>query len=213
MRFEQYRYLWPPRPETATAPANLRFYEAQGWWAQAKLNGTCTTLYVPPVGGTIAMGRHGPEHRLKWQPGDRWEQFRRRLPNGQWFVFVGELLHTRGVGITDTVYLFDILVDRGEYLVGQTYAERWRRLSRLCDAHPYPKEGTHSVVTPGVWVAANHATGYAAWPEAIRSSPAKSAIEGIVLKKPNAELRPCGSASANARWQHKWRRPTDHLSF
>ncbi len=214
MRYDSYRYLWPPRPETAAAPNTLPLYERQGWWAQAKMNGTCTTIYVPPDRKTFAMGRHGPDNRIGWQPGERWAAFQRTLPGQDWYVFVGELLHTKGVGVRDTVYLFDLLVDDGNYLVGVTYHARWARLERLCEAFPAATtEDTHQVVTPGIWLAANHQHGFRDWFGSIRAIPGKPPVEGLVFKDPDAPLRICSRATANAIWQHKCRRETDHLSF
>lgn len=215
MRYDRYRYLYPPRPETAAAPTTLSSYEAQGWWAQAKMNGTNTTLYVPPDRKSFAMGRQGPENRIGWQPGDRWASFQHSLPGAGWYVFVGELLHSKGVGVRDTLYLFDILVDDGEYLVGATYRQRSHRLAALCKlfaAEPWV-EHTHQVIAPGVWLAASHGHSFAKWFAAIRNLPGKPPVEGLVFKDPRARLLLCGTATANAKWQHKCRRATDHLSF
>jgi hypothetical protein len=220
MRYDTYRYLYPPRPETAAAPSTLQHYEQLGWWAQAKMNGTCTTIYVGSSDGigraSFAMGRHGPDNRLGWQPGPRWLDLQQQLPGTGWYVFVGELLHSKGVGVRDTVYLFDLLVDDGEYLVGVPYRERFERLRRLChDANSIPsdRQSTHTVVSSGVWLAENHAHSFNDWFASIRDLPGKPPVEGLVFKDPKARLLPCGSASANAKGQHKCRRATDHLSF
>jgi hypothetical protein len=217
MRYDSYRYLFPPRPERAGAPNTLSVYEAQGWVGQAKMNGTCCTIYVPPVKGrrSFAMGRHGPENRLQWQPGESWQNFQSHLPGTGWYVFVGELLHDKGVGVRDTFYIFDMLVEDGEYLIGTTFRDRYARLAKLCAATPGERsvEHTHTVITPGIWLATNHAHSFTAWHESIRNMPGKPPIEGLVFKRPDAKLLPCGRASANASWQAKCRRASDHLSF
>jgi hypothetical protein len=217
VRYDSYRYLWPPRPETAAAPNTLRHYEERRWWGSAKMNGTCTTIYVPPDRkGAFAMGRHGPDNVIKsWQPGERWNAFQATLPGDGWYVFVGELLHSKGVGVKDTMYLFDLLVDGGDYLLGTSYSQRWHRLAALCQvfaAEPFV-EVTHTVIAPGVWLASNHARGFTDWLASIQDMPGKPPIEGLVFKDPNARLLPCTKATANAKWQHKCRRATNHLSF
>jgi hypothetical protein len=214
MRFTEYRYLFPPRPETAAAPTTLSLYETQGWWVQAKMNGTCCTLYVPPDRNSFAMGRHGPENRLGWQPGARWKALQARLPGEGWYVLVGELLHSKGVGVRDTVYLFDLLVDDGEYLIGAPYRDRHQRLARLCElTGPHQFEPLYTVITPGVWLAVNHEHDFPSWFTAIRNVPGRPPIEGLVLKLPDAKLLPCGLASANSKWQAKCRVATNNLSF
>lgn len=217
MEYSSYRYLWPPRPEEAVAPTSLAMFEPMRWWAQAKMDGTNCTVYVPPAKGddAFAMGRAGADNRLVWQPGERWRTFESYLPGKGWYAFQGELLHTRGVGVRDTIFLFDLLVDDGEYLIGTTYAERYHRLATLCGnvgAEPWV-EDTHMVITPGVWLATNRARAFSEWFAAIRNLPGKPPVEGLVFKNPNGKLAPCTRAVSNAVWQRKCRRPTDHLSF
>jgi len=41
MIFEQFQYLYPPRPEKAVQRPFLGFYQDRGFLAQAKKNGRC----------------------------------------------------------------------------------------------------------------------------------------------------------------------------
>lgn len=214
MRFDQYRYLYPPRPEIAAAPNTLHLFETMGWLAQAKMNGTNCTIYIGPEGQCFAMGRHGPDNPLQWQPGAPWRAFQATLPGDGWYAFVGELLHSKGVGVRDTVYLHDLLVDDGEYLIGATYSQRWHRLAALCRVFAAESvEATHTVVTPGVWLATPHRHSFPAWFDAIQALPAKAAVEGLVFKDPEAKLALCSRASANSRGQHKCRVPSTNVAF
>ena len=214
MKYPTYRYLWPPRPETKIAPTDLGAIEKMGdWWGQAKMNGTNCTLYVPAKGTfaqTVAMGRHGPDHKLDWQPGEAWQAFAQTLAGG-WYVFVGELLHSKGVGVRDTIVLFDLLVDDGEYLVGVTYAERFARLRELLDHYNRdPRmEVTHHEYNEGVWLIQNRARAFRLWFDA----PAPAMVEGLVFKQKNARLKLCCRATANAGWQAKCRQPKANVSF
>jgi len=213
MNYDTYRYLYPPRPETTIAPPDLGVIEGLGsWWGQAKMNGICTTIYVEPDGGrNFAMGRHGPDHKLDWQPGKAWMAFADTLSSG-WYVFVGELLHSKVKGgPKDTIVLFDLLVEDGEYLIGQTYQERFRRLERLLkffNSEPFC-ELTHKEFNEGVWLVNNHQRGFKDW----FAAPAPDYVEGLVFKDKNAKLLPCGRQTANKGWQVKCRRPTANKSF
>lgn len=217
MHYPMYRYLYPPRPTTAGAPSTLHNYEASGWLGQAKMNGTCTTLYVRPDQSNFAMGRAGPANKLIWQPGDRWNAFQKRLfPGTGWYVFVGELLHSKGVGVRDTIYLHDLLVENGNYLVGVTYRDRMRLLKWLCDGHDHSQREihhTHTIICPGVWLAHSHLHSFTEWFDSIRNMPGKPPVEGLVFKDPDSKLMPCGSATSNVKGQHKCRVATNHLSF
>jgi len=212
MRYDSYRYLYPPRPDMAVAAATLPLLEIEGAWAQAKMNGTCCVIFVPPDGKAFALGRHGPDNRLQWQPGTRWEAFQARFPGEGWYVLVGELLHSKGVGVRDTVYLFDLLVDDGEYLVGQTYRERYLRLRKLCGKPELVSE-THGLIREGIWLAFNRTRGFAKWFAEIGAAPGSPMIEGLVFKSPDSKLKLCGRPKANSVGQHKCRRPTANLSF
>jgi hypothetical protein len=208
MIYDSYRYLWPARPERALAPEHLS--ELKGYWAQAKLNGTNTTLYIPPDGKVFARGRHGDEALKTWSPGEQLQAFVEQLPRGDWYVIQAELLHSKGIGVKDTLYLHDILVDFGDYLVGETYRQRYRRLAELCNLVPdYRTYEPWRVAMPGIWLANNHGDLRAAF-ERWRDDPR---IEGIVAKNPEAKLMPCGRPTANARWQVKSRYPKANLAF
>lgn len=212
MKYESYRYLWPPRPVIKIAPTDLGVIEGMGWWGQAKMNGTCCTLYVPPKSmdeRSFAMGRHGPGNRLDWQPGSAWMTFADTLKGG-WHVFVGELLHSKGVGVRDTVVLFDLLVAEGEYLVGMSYADRFAKLTELLNNFAEPwLEATHREYNDGVWLIENRARAFREWFDA----PAHPMVEGLVFKQKNAGLRLCARANSNAAWQVKCRRPKANVSF
>jgi len=219
VNYDAYRYLYPPRPENTIAPTDLGVIESMGWWGQAKFNGTCCTIYVPAwrtregaSGRSTAMGRHGPENRLTdWQPGKAWEAFSSTLSAG-WYVFVGELLHSKVKGgPKGTIVLFDLLVEDGEYLVGERYQERFRRLERLLkfyNSEPFC-ELTHKEFNEGVWLVNNHGRGFKDW----FAAPAPDYVEGLVFKDKNAKLLPCGRQTANKGWQVKCRRPTANKSF
>ena len=50
------------------------------------------------------MGRHGPDNKIVWQPGQRWQAYQAGLQGQGYYVFVGELLHSKGVGVKDMIY-------------------------------------------------------------------------------------------------------------
>lgn len=46
MKYTEYEYLWPPRPERKVPPTTHAFYQKRGYWAQVKKNGTCTVIFA-----------------------------------------------------------------------------------------------------------------------------------------------------------------------
>lgn len=208
MRYDAYKYLYPPRPEQQQAPRLLRHYEDAGWWAQIKMNGNCAVIAVAPDRSLMVRHRHGDRAFSYWQPRDYHAEAFRGWPGDGWYVVVGELLHTRGVGVKDTLYLFDLLVHDGDYLVGVPFRARQARLAMLCK--PERSGGvSHDVINDHVWLARNHSAGL----DALYESLTAPHLEGLVLKDPNAGLKLCSSPTGNGSWQVKVRRPTEHIGF
>lgn len=210
LRFEKYRYLWPPRPSNNKAimvPA-IAHFEKQGWVAQVKKEGTCSVLAVTPERTIKAMNRHEEEHKL-WSPTAASTKAFLDLPGDGWYVFVAELLHSKVAGgPKDTNYLFDILVADGNYLVGKTFAERQAILSDLFP-HAIDETFSHRVITPNTWVAKLHTNGFQ---ELFRGLTAPE-DEGVVIKNPNAPLEMCSRESSNNGWQVKCRRAKKRIGF
>lgn len=217
MKYDRYAYLWPPRPERAQGAALLHSYQQQGWWAQAKMDGTCLVLAVHGrcTHQLVARTRHGDKPPARWYPGEACQAFARRLPGQGWYVFVAELLHTRGVGVKDTIYLHDVLVDDGNYLVGETMGARARRLSSIfglpfiIDRGLTPTPWSHVIVSDGIWLVRNHDRRF----RELWDNPPGAYVEGLVLKDPAAHLRLCASPTANSAGLAKCRYSTDQLNF
>ena len=197
----QYQYLWPPRPRKQIPLNLLTYYEQQGWIAQLKKNGTCTVLYLTPDKKVIAKTRHKTDHKL-WTPGQELTDQLALLPGKDWYVFVGELLHSKTKEIKDTLYLFDLLVDEGLYLAGHTLTNRLRRLHSLFPRRAKSIRSGHYVVSPKLWVAETIKSNF----EKVFLSLSAPEDEGLVLKDPQAKLNWCVSQHANCATQVKCRR-------
>ena len=219
MHYDQYCYLWPPRPERAQGANLLHTYERQRWWAQAKMNGQCLVLAISPEREIIARGRHGDEAPKLWCPGENLQRLADQLPGRGWHVLVCELLHTKGVGVKDTVYLHDILVDDGDYLIGVPMRDRQRRLHKLVhwpfalhagpNSDPGDWSHTEFPYLPGIWLTINHHKHF----RALYDQRPGPYVEGLVLKDPDAPLALCSKAGRNSEWQAKCRYPNNMLSF
>lgn len=137
--------------------------------------------------------RHNEDHKL-WTPTREAIDFFAGFKDS---VFVFELLHSKVIGIRDTIYIFDVLRYVGRDLVGTTLAERLDLLSKIT---PFSKNIS---VAP---VYHQDLTG-------LYRSLTNPADEGIVLKNPNAILLDCNRDSLNAGWQVKCRRATKNYGF
>lgn len=199
--YTEFRYLYPPRPENKVAPMTMNMMPKLGYVAQKKRNGTCTIIFAR--GSEVIFKTRHPEyengnHRA-WQPNDRHMEFFGSLSN-KWNVFVGELLHSKGEGVRDEIFLFDQLVHEGTYLVGSTFIERQALMvARWPDGED---EGDQFRIHEHVALAKLITKDFKKEFENLNTLD-----EGLVFKLAQGKLRPCVSANANSAWQSKCRHP------
>ena len=208
MKYEAYRYLWPPRPEKAAPPELMGFYERRGWIAQIKKNGTCTVVFARGD-EVIFKTRHNDDHK-SWAPQSHHAEF--FSGRDAWNVYVAELLHSKGPHVKNHLYLFDILVSDGEELIGTSLQDRQRLLQ---SRFPGPKA---DIAGSRAGLGARFITQDVSQAEIIKD-PAKcwptlgGLDEGLVFKDPKAALKPCIVGTSNGAWQIKIRRPHANYSF
>jgi len=202
MHFHTYSYLYPPRPENKIAKPQLAFFENQGYWAQKKKNGTCTMIFAR-CNEIIYKTRHNDDHKL-WTPqGDHNAFFAGRV---KWNVYVAELLHSKvSGGPKDELYIFDQIVKDGVQLVGTTFAER---VTMLFEEFDGTDEGDQVRIAPRITLAKCFNEGFAEMFDTLKPED-----EGLVLKNPLAELKPCFKADSNSGWQVKCRIGHRNYSF
>lgn len=213
MNYDHYEYLWPPRPEQVIPPSTIPLYEAQGWMAQVKKNGTCTVIFTDGE-QVIYKTRHNDDHKA-WTPKPEHDAvFKAFAKNGKWCVLVAELLHSKGVGIKDTFYVFDLLVLDGEYLIDTILVsrldklyERFNKISPTWYIDDAMKD--HYSFTDKIWLAVDFYSGF----KQTYDNLTNPEDEGLVFKNPNATLKACVTSSSNSAWQVKCRKATKNYGF
>ena len=218
MRYDEYRYLWPPRPggKQAITASRISAREKTGAWAQVKKQGTSNILHISPDRHVKAMNRHQADHKL-WQPIPQTHQTFANLPGKGWYVICAELMHSKVADpkLKNINYIHDILVADGEYLVGTTFAQRQDMLLSLFPNTVEPLGGVgYKVIDPYTWLAINFMPNpnRPGTFERLFLGLTKPEDEGLVLKTPNAKLNFCHSETANDSWQWKVRRPTKNFA-
>jgi ATP-dependent DNA ligase len=200
--------LYPPRPTKAIDPDDLPRYEAGnlGWWAQGKLNGTCSVLETHP-NGLVTYTRHLEPHKL-WVPSAS-EAVKPLLSIPGEHTMAGELLLSKVKGgHKDVIYLFDLMSYKGKSLEGETYEDRY---GQLLDLLKPSDEGDmfYLKVSPKLWVARNLLTRF----REVFTAISDPEVEGLVLKNPRSRLLSCEREGSNGRWQVKCRKGTKNYSF
>ena len=214
MKLNSFVYLYPPRPRTAIkfGSDNFRRLLASGEWiAQPKLNGQRTLIYVDPEGQLQFWDRHKKPSSYQfpeWLVDDLKQVL--NVPRGEWSVFDSELLHLKDKHIKNTIYIFDMLVRDGKFLLNTTYSERHEMLREITGADSVDSDGMATKLTEHVWVA--DSMGPDLW-EDKWSLTNISYVEGFVLKKADAKLAPCVVPKNNSGWQIRCRKPTKNYGF
>ena len=207
-RYDQFSYLYPPRPEVATHPRFLPILEKQGYICQIKLNGACSVIFVSPDKTITAMTRHNEPHKA-WNPTDEVMAGFKSLPGTGWYVFVAELLHSKVPGLHNINYLHDILVHDGDYLVGVSQEDRQNILYDLFIRGGEQETHSHYVINPNLWLAIEYEADFARLFDKLTLAE----DEGLVLKKPDSVLTFCSRQSANSSGQVKVRRAHTNFNF
>ena len=212
-KFTAFRYLYPPRPESAIAPNTIGFYEkTMQWVAQYKKNGTNTIVAISPSGEIITMNRHAENHKA-WHISEYLKTLIRQIfPTGEWHVFVAEVLHSKTKDIKDTLYIYDILVFNSDYLVGSTFIQRQDILDKLLLPHSRLETYSHNVLDDEgkLWYARRFTT---ALNDLFWSIQRPELDEGLVLKNPEGKLSDCVKERSNEDWQIKVRHSSKKYVF
>lgn len=181
----------------------LGFYQARGFVAQKKKNGTCTLIFARGK-QVIFKTRHNDDHKL-WVPKPEHVAF--FSGRDKWDVFVAELLHSKvSGGPKDELYIHDQIVRDGVQLVGETFAARQAALlARFSGGKP---EADQYRLAPKITLAKNFNSGFVKLFDTLGKED-----EGLVLKDMNSVLKPCLKPNSNSAWQVKCRIPHANYSF
>jgi len=209
--YNEYSYLYPPRPEAKIAQGQLSFYEKRGWIAQVKKNGTNTVIFARAK-EVIFMTRHADEngkgiaHRM-WKPKQIHVDFFANRSD-KWNVWTAELLNDKTPLIKDHLYIYDQIVHNGKQLVGTNVLERHVIMHEMLMEPDADEEFDLYRLGKCFSIARNLRSGFADI-----FNKLKTEDEGLVLKSAKGKLEPCFKETSNRGWQIKSRIPHKNYSF
>jgi ATP-dependent DNA ligase len=212
MKFENYRYIYPPRPKNAIHSDDLTFWDNGSLIAQPKLNGSNTTIYTNSE-QVIIMNRHGARLTNFQIPLNEIKSLHRGV-KGEWLVINGEYLNKskqdeRGITFNHKLVIFDILVYKSNYLVGQTFQQRVELLDELYGTKHSDKDYLYSI-SENVYCVKSFERGFK---ELFNNLTKIDMIEGLVLKRKNAKLEIGNTENNNTKSQLKARKATKNYKF
>lgn len=201
--YDSFHYIYPPRAVKALPSNFLSIYEKAHWWAQYKLNGTNSVIFVSPEKELTAMNRYKDFHKAWAFTGESSKMFK-SLPGEGWWVFNVELMHSKTPHIKDTNYIHDVLVANGMMLSNTTYRERYEFMYSIFQSKIQSEETSHYVLNKNTWLAKNHTIGF----NELFNSMDKEEHEGLVLKNPSGRWIP-----GKVDWLVKIRKNHKNFSF
>jgi len=221
MKYEEYRYIYPPRPERTTQNSELEKYDNGTFIAQPKYNGTCCVVFMSA--NTIrVMNRHNGVITSDYNNIDFSGLYQDSGCKG-WLVLAGEFLNKNKKGEDETPFnlkfvIFDILVHDNDYLIGTKLVDRLNIINTIIPQ-------TSSLVVGNKIVSFNHlnvtkynnifkAPSYSRnFSELYKSIVDTDLYEGLVLKRKESKLSLGFSEKNNSDWQIKCRKPTKNYDF
>lgn len=142
--FNDYRYLYPPRPSYVISVNTLSNYDNGNYFAQAKLNGSCAVLFLDGKGNYKLTNRHNEPLTL-FNPGIEFNKLHR---GKGYMVLCGEYMNknkkdARGKPFNHKFVIWDVLVYDSYFLKGATLVERMNLLNELypCEEFKLTDEG------------------------------------------------------------------------
>lgn len=216
MEYNNYRFIFPPRPDKAVPLSELCMYDTDEYWkgqfiAEPKFNGDNGVIFFNST-DFIPMNRHG-ERLSKYNL--KHNELRKLFNNKGWNCINGEYMGKSQKDESGDVFnhkfvIFDILVLDGEYLLGTTFEERWLMLynrfkGKFISENEYSYQITENVWLVKVW--------YENFEEIWNSITKIHMIEGLVIKKRNSKLLPGTVEKNNHLGMFKTRKATKSYSY
>lgn len=207
MKYNSYRYIYPPRPKNAIPDSELNFWDNKSLIAQPKLNGSNCVIFMDGTRNMV-MNRHNQRLTNFELPQAELMSLYKCNP-GELMVINGEYLNKskqdeRGVTFNHKLVIFDILVFKSDYLVGSTFSDRITLLDELYGTKDSEKPYLYSV-SDNVYRVKSFETGF----KQIFDDLTKiDMVEGLVLKRKSAKLEIGNTENNNTKSQLKARKAT-----
>ena len=212
MKYNSYRYIYPPRPRNPIMSDELNFWDNGTLLGQPKLNGSNCVIFMDGTRNMI-MNRHN-QRLTNFELSQAELNSLYKCNPGELMVINGEYLNKskqdeRGVTFNHKLVIFDILVFKSDYLVGSTFSDRVTLLDELYGTKDSEKPYLYSI-SDNVYRVKSYETGF----KQIYDDLTKiDMIEGLVLKRKSAKLEIGNTENNNTKSQLKARKPTKNYKY
>lgn len=213
MKYEVFRYIYPPRPKNAVCPSDIQMFDNNSMIAQCKLNGSNCTIYTNGD-DFLAYNRHGL-HLSNFQlQKEEILKLYKNINKGTWLVLNGEYLNKSQKDETGQVFnhkfvIFDLLVIDSNYLIGKTFQDRVEILDKLYGRENSEKDYLYKI-TENIYRVKSYQSGFK---DLYNQLTKIDIVEGIVCKRSSSKLELGISENNNFKSQIKFRKPTKNYRY
>jgi ATP-dependent DNA ligase len=210
MKFESYRYIYPPRPKNPVSPKDLDFWDNGSLLSQAKLNGSNTLIFSDKTTFRV-MNRHNqPLSNFKIK--SEVESLLSKMDGHS--VINGEYLNKGkldqfGNRFVDKLVIFDILVKESQYLIGSTVQERVNIMNESFNPQESKWEYIDQV-SENIFMVKSYTDGFSDLFDKVTKI---DMMEGLVLKRKSAKLEMGTTEDNNSKWMIKSRKPHKNYKY
>jgi hypothetical protein len=230
MNYNNYKYIFPPRPENSTKISEVKFYQNLGYFAQPKLNGSCCLVFTN--GDTVIIkNRHNQSFsnfKIQGEVLDLVKKLYIKEKDLGWIVLVGEYLNKSQKDENNKIFnqklvFFDLIVYNSKHLLGETFENRYNLLLSLfkskdkSDKFHFERFYLNDY---NKWLYTINETFYIVksflnedFMELYNELTKHEIYEGLVLKRRNAKLENGITEKNNTKTQIKIRKPTKNYQF
>lgn len=211
MKYNTYRYIFPPRPSNAIPQSELQFWDNGSLIAQPKLNGSNCVIFTNGI-KSIVMNRHNQRLTNFRLTDDEMKLIYRGT--GEWMAINGEYMNKSkndegGQIFNHKFVIFDILVLDGDYMVGKTFSERISILDELYGTKDSDKDYLFEI-SENIYRVKSYKSEFNMLFDQLTKI---DMIEGLVMKRSNAKLEIGTSETNNTKSQIKCRKVTKNYKF
>ena len=209
-QYTEFKYLFPPRPETASTSKSIPMLERMGMVAEPKLNGSCALVFTDGA-EVVVMNRHREQFS---NLGIKKEDLLSLHRGNGWMVLVGEYMNKGQKDVSGKLFnqkfvVFDILVHNSEYLTSSYSEDRRALLNDLYKRNSFDQWIDSVDGSENCYIVKSFKEDLLGkWNEIIKTDM----YEGFVFKRPSGRLETGYSLKNNTTWQSKVRKPTKNYS-
>ncbi len=205
MKYENYSYIYPPRPRNAIMSIDLDTFDNFNMIAQVKMNGSNSVIFTNGE-KVIVMNRHNGRLTNVQVP---MEEILSIYKGTGWMVLNAEYMNKSKSDENRKVFnhkfvIFDILVLNGDSLVGKTFEERVILLDELYGTKACEKPYLYGI-SENIYRVKSYTSNFL---DLYNDLVEIDMIEGLVLKRRSARLEAGTSQLNNCKSQLKCRKPT-----